>query len=137
MGSILARGEILVSQPEWRFNYWNPDIILCLSCAHHGNLGYLPEFMSVYRRHSGSLTASLRASREKRFSDAISQYQNFDKETHYQHTDIIRAKVRQVKADLQRERWGWFYFWLHPLKFAAKLKEYFITRRDKNGPACG
>jgi len=133
MASIMARSEILARLPEWRLDLWCSDIAIRLWCAHHGNLGYLNEIMAVYRRHPGGLSISMGPLREKRYSDEIYLYREFDKETGYQHTDVIQARMRQVEAKFQRERLGLFYFLLHPDKFVAKVKQYYALgacRRD-------
>ena len=123
--SVMARSEILATLPEWRLNIWSGDVLVRLWCAHHGNLGYLNEVMSVYRIHSGGMVAMLRSSPEKRYAKAMYLYREFDKETHYQHTASIQARAQEVEHKFQRRRLGWFYFLLHPGKIIARLKEYY------------
>lgn len=123
--SVLARSEILASLPEWRLNVLCGDNVLRLWCAHHGNLGYLNEIMSVYRNHPGGLTTTMRPLREKRYSEKIYMYCEFDKETHHQHTDQIQKMIEEANESFRRERMGRFlYFLLRPRKTIAKIKEY-------------
>ena len=121
--SVMARSEILATLPEWRVKIWCGDVLFRLWCAHHGNLGYLNEIMSVYRRHPGCLRIMMRPLRERRYAEEMFLYREFDKETHYQHTAIIQAWVREVEGRFQRERLGRLYFLLHPDRFIAKLKK--------------
>jgi len=121
--SVMARSEILASLPQWRFDVWDPDTVLLLWCAHHGNLGYLNEIMSVYRRHPGSLTSSMRPLLAKRQADALYAYQKFDQETLYQHTDIIQTVIEQKNEYFRRKRSGRWYYLLHPHKMIATLKK--------------
>lgn len=126
MPSVLARSEILATLPAWRSKVWCPDVVLRLWCAHHGNLGYLNQVISVYRRHPGGMNASMRPFREKRFAEEMYLYREFDKETHYQHTDLIQKMIEQTNERFHRERVGWFlYYLLRPHKTIAKIKEYY------------
>jgi hypothetical protein len=123
--SVVARSEVLARLPEWRLNIWCPDAAARLWCAHYGNLGYLNEVMAVYRRHPYGMVMTMGPFREKRYADEMYLYREFDKETGYQHTNVIQARVRQVKGKFQRERLGLFYFLLRPDRFFAKVKTYY------------
>jgi glycosyltransferase involved in cell wall biosynthesis len=122
--SNMARSDVLASLPEWRLKIWCGDVLFRLWCAHHGNAGYLNEVMAVYRHHSNGLTARVIAQPEKRFSETIYLHQQFDRETGYQHTDLIQKLVKQEKEAWRRQRLGWRYYLIQPGKFVARLKQY-------------
>jgi glycosyltransferase involved in cell wall biosynthesis len=124
LASIMTRSEVLAGLPLWRLRVWNGDLVLRLWCAHCGDIGYLDEIMSVYRSHASGMVAAMKKQREKKYADKLFVYREFDKETGYQHSDILRARIRQVEEKLQRERTGSLYFLLHPKKSIARLMEY-------------
>jgi glycosyltransferase involved in cell wall biosynthesis len=124
LSTLMARSEILATLPEWLWRVWCSDIVVCLWCAHHGDLGYLKEIMAVYRRHPGGMILTMGPLREKRRSEELFMYGELDRETHYQHTADLQARMRQVESKFQRERLGPLYFLLHPGKFVAKVREY-------------
>ncbi len=125
LSSVLARSEVVASLPAWRVNVWNGDVVLRLWCAHHGNLGYLNDIMSVYRKHPGGLTTSMRAFSEKRYSEGMYLYRQFDEDTQFQHTTFLQAQIQQVGEKYQHERLGKLYYLLHPKKIIAILREYY------------
>jgi glycosyltransferase involved in cell wall biosynthesis len=126
VASIMARSEILDTLPEWRLNIWHGDTLFRLWCAHHGNLGYVNEIMSVYRVHSGGLMAMMRLSLEKGILDELFVYQRFDQETNYQHTDPIQMRIKHVKAFYRQKQLGRCYYLLYPHRLIAKFKKYYM-----------
>jgi glycosyltransferase involved in cell wall biosynthesis len=112
--SILARSSVIADLPEWRIHVWAGDLLFKLWCAHHGNLGYLNEIMSVYRKNPNGL--SVKTSFKKASSEILKVYHEFDKATKYQHTIIIQACIRRRKEKQWRRRLGWFYYFFHPLR---------------------
>ncbi len=122
--SHLARSDVLASLPEWRLKIWCGDVLFRLWCAHHGKVGYLNDVMAVYRRHSNGLTARVIAQPKKRFSETIFLYQQFDRETGYQHTDLMQKLVKREREAWRRQQLGWRYYLLRPGTFVARLKQY-------------
>jgi glycosyltransferase involved in cell wall biosynthesis len=122
--SHLARSEVLATLPEWRLKLWSGDLLFRLWCAHHGAVGYLSDIMAVYRKHAGGLTAKVLAQPRQRFSGTLFLYEQFDRETGYQHTALIQPLIAQEKAKFQRQRLGGFYFLRHPGQAIDRLKQY-------------
>jgi hypothetical protein len=80
--------------------------------------------MAVYRKHAGGLTGKMLAQPTQRFSGTIFLYEQFDRETGYQHTDLIQPLIAQEKAKFQRQRLGGLYFLRHPGQAIDRLKQY-------------
>jgi len=131
--SMFARSQLLASLPDWRTEIIYGDLLFRLWCAHHGDIGYLPEAMSVYRVHKTSLMAGLN-NIEQRGNIYINLYSKFDKETNYQYEKEIQRALKEIKNEFRflsrKTKWGWFAFLLHPGKLLEKLLEYLdILRR--------
>jgi glycosyltransferase involved in cell wall biosynthesis len=120
--SILARSSVLNTLPEWRARLINGDRLMRLWCAHHGPLGYLTDVMSVYRKHGESMLHKMQKSRQDWYASTVYLCSEFDKETHYQHSEQLRRLVHQARQYSQRSRWGRTYYLLHPRQSVAKLK---------------
>jgi len=101
--SILARGEILASLPKWRTEIRYGDLLIRLWCAHHGDLAYLGEAMSVYRVHAGGIIMSNR-SLDLHQSTIADIYRRFDDETRPRYSDLIEPAIRRTEQEYRFER---------------------------------
>ncbi len=122
--SVLARTEILATLPEWRLKIWCGDVLFRLWCAHHGNLGYLDEIMSVYRIHPHGMTSLAFHFREKYYSEELFLYQQLDKDTGYQHSASIQSQIKRVQEKYRRNQHQNIYYLIHPMKLVARFREY-------------
>jgi glycosyltransferase involved in cell wall biosynthesis len=123
--SVMARGEFLATLPAWRLKVWCGDVLSRLWCAHHGNLGYLDEIMSVYRVHAGGMVTLMRSLQEKAREQELFLYTQLDKETNYQHTDALQEKIKKVKEKYQRRQNQTIYYLTHPTKILMRLRQYY------------
>jgi glycosyltransferase involved in cell wall biosynthesis len=57
--SLMARGDLVRNLPRWVWEGLWSDWLSLLAIAEHGELGYLPERMGVYRMHSAGISAGL------------------------------------------------------------------------------
>ncbi|HET9197334.1 MAG TPA: glycosyltransferase, partial [Solirubrobacterales bacterium] len=57
--SVMARGDLVRDLPPWVWEGLWADWLSLLAIAEHGDLGYLPGQMGVYRAHSAGLSAGL------------------------------------------------------------------------------
>ena len=101
--SILVRGEILASLPEWRKDVRYGDLLARLWFAHHGNLAYMNDVMSVYRVHPGGMIMS-NQSLDLHYSSIVDIYKRFDAETAGQYSDLIEKAVKEINAEYRFER---------------------------------
>jgi glycosyltransferase involved in cell wall biosynthesis len=123
-GSVIVRSDILTTLPDWRLNVWCGDVVHRLWCAHNGPLGYLNEIMSVYRVHSGGMVAAMANWRAKARAQEIFLYEQMDRETGHQHTEILQAKIRQVQQRRLRNRNPWLHYLIHPTNIFIRLRQY-------------
>jgi glycosyltransferase involved in cell wall biosynthesis len=125
--SIVLRGSVANTLPKWREKYNLLDLITLLWCGHHGNLGYLDEIMSVYRKHPQGLSRKIE-SEGGYFAEIKQILTEFDRETDYLHTDLIQRRIKTVdqkhSAYLRRRKYGYLYFLLRPDKAYERLRHY-------------
>jgi GT2 family glycosyltransferase len=57
--SLMARGELVRALPDWVWDGLWSDWLALATIAQHGDIGYLPRTMGVYRTHRGGLCAGL------------------------------------------------------------------------------
>jgi glycosyltransferase involved in cell wall biosynthesis len=57
--SLMARGELVRTLPDWVWEGLWSDWLALVAMARHGDIGYLPGAMGVYRTHRGGLCSGL------------------------------------------------------------------------------
>ncbi|MFR9166877.1 MAG: glycosyltransferase [Dysgonomonas sp.] len=80
------------SYPEWFDSIENNDYVLQMLLSTKGSVNYIPEYMSVYRRHAGGVTAHFTP-----FYSAKAMYklfECFDKETNGRFHRCIKEKIK-------------------------------------------
>jgi len=127
--SVMARSEILETLPPWRTEISCGDVLLRLWCAHHGDLAYLDEVMSVYRIHKGGITSRRRPMVKERYTELFFIYRQFDQETHLIHAETINDLCRQARRRMRIERFGVPYLLFSYLLFSPKE---FMVHAKKN-----
>ena len=131
--SVMERSEFLGTLPGWSTQVWCLDVVMRLWCAHHGKLGYLSDIMAVRRVHRGGLVARNRTRLAKSLAEEKFLYQELDKDTNYQHTAVLQAKVRQVEERYRRSMGGKWFYLTRPGQVFRRLREY--VRALKRGAA--
>ena len=130
--SVMARADILATQPEWTLKIWCGDLLFRLWCLHHGPFAYLDRVMSVYRRQGGGLEVNRkRGGGQAYFDDVLFTLREFDQATGGAHADAIRSEIGRMRRDRAQQRWGLAYALLHPSHLAMRLKEYAKVIRQK------
>jgi hypothetical protein len=125
MASQMARSDVLATLPDWRLKIWCGDLLFRLWCAHCGNVGYIDRIMSVYRRYTDGMDISRRSQGPKSyFDDVLYTYREFDKATHFVHTDLIQREIARMQERQLRQRSRRGYLLLRPRYVVARLKEY-------------
>ncbi len=128
--SILARSCVLKAIPEWSRHVWCGDLLMHLWCAHHGDLGYISDVMSVYRRHLGGLTMTIAQDADRVFPAEIFVYREFDRETDYRYTGLLKRAIRRAENDRRftksRIKWGVLSFLLHPEQALTRSKRFVV-----------
>jgi glycosyltransferase involved in cell wall biosynthesis len=135
MASLMARSDVLATLPDWRLKIWCGDLLFRLWCAHHGNFGYFDQIMSVYRRHAGGMALDRQLQGHRAyFDDVYYTLQEFDKATHFAHTDLIQREIARLKEIQVRHRIrGRWYYLARPSQIIARFKRYadWIDRQEK------
>ena len=74
--SVMARGELVRDLPRWTWEGLWADWLSLLAIAQHGDFGYLPEQMGVYRVHSAGISSGL--SRAEQLEEDLRLYELLD-----------------------------------------------------------
>jgi len=115
-GSLMMRASVYYQLPTWRGKVCAPDVVIKLWGAYQGKVGYLPELMSVYRKHSGGMTSNLTP--KEFFLDLIYICEEFDKATDFQFTKYLQQAIKINKEQYHRyqlrRKIGYLYFVLFP-----------------------
>lgn len=127
--SMLIRSEVCNSIPEWRKDIWCGDLLNALWSAHHGKLKYVNEVMSIYRRHYGGISIKLRGNIDSEQEVTDFTYRQFDKETNYVYSELIRQAIKSIGRNFQycrlKDKYGLFVFVLRPDKTVSIIKRIF------------
>jgi glycosyltransferase involved in cell wall biosynthesis len=87
--SVMARGELVRNLPRWTWEGLWSDWLSLLAIAQHGDFGYLPEQLGVYRVHSAGISSGL--SRTEQLEEDLRLYELLD--------DVVGERFR---PDLER-----------------------------------
>lgn len=132
--SSMARADILATLPEWRLTIWCGDLLFRLWCLHHGPFAYLDSIMSVYRRHPDGLDAQRYRLDQKAFSDdVLFTLREFDRETRFEHSDVLRREIARKRHEQLRRRFGPAYLMLCPRHVMKLIRDYARMFRQKKG----
>ncbi len=126
-GSVVARRDVLDSIPAWQDSVVWKDLLVRLWCAHHGQLAYLNEVMSVYRVHASGLTAGILRSRQAAYESELFLYEQLDKETQHQHTEALQGQLRRLKAEARHRQLGKLHYLLHPVAALHEIRRYYAV----------
>ena len=92
--SVVFRHRLFPQFPDWYFKLTLGDWPLHLLNAAHGNIGYLPEVMSVYRVHSRGLWSNM--SLAERLDDIFAMYSAIDCHFHGRYAEEIDRQRRKT-----------------------------------------
>jgi len=102
--SAMARGEYVRSLPEWVWQGLWSDWLALLAIARHGDLGYLPETMGVYRVHAAGISAGL--SRAEQLEEDLRFYELLGSAVDERYRPELESAVRSRRCQLAVERSG-------------------------------
>jgi glycosyltransferase involved in cell wall biosynthesis len=107
--SIMLRGGLITSFPEWWYVGGIGDWELLLFFAQHGDVGYIDEVMGAYRKHVGGIyTAS---NDTDRIGRQIRMYENINRYFDFKHNTTIKNIMSELCHDLaiqfaERQDWS-------------------------------
>lgn len=102
--SVMARGELVRNLPRWVWEGLWADWLSLLAIARHGELGYLPEQMGVYRVHSAGVSSGL--PRAEQLEEDLRLYAVLDDVVEERHRPELEAAVRSRRGQIAVERAG-------------------------------
>jgi glycosyltransferase involved in cell wall biosynthesis len=123
--SMMVRKEVIETLPEWRRGILSVDRLVSMWCAHLGNVGFIKEIMSVYRKHPEGVSSKIR--KKAKISGFIHLLQLFDQETERRYTDLIQPLIKQ---NLRRKLLTPLYQYLYSDKIVTWLQK--LTKRVVN-----
>ena len=91
--SILFRRD-MSSTPDWFNKVVNGDYALQLLLSLKGNIGYLPDNMSVYRQHFGGVSATLKPFNQTAW--IVFLLDEFNKYTNGRYKSLIFARIKRI-----------------------------------------
>lgn len=100
--SVMARGELVRNLPRWTWEGLWSDWLSLLAIAQHGEFGYLPEQLGVYRVHSAGISAGL--SRAEQLEEDLRLYELLDDVVEERYRPGLERAVRSRRCQMAVER---------------------------------
>ena len=100
--SVMARGELVRDLPPWTWEGLWADWLSLLAIARHGDLGYLPEPMGVYRVHAAGISSGL--SRAGQLEEDLRLYELLGGVVEERFRPDLERAVRSRRGQLAVER---------------------------------
>ena len=133
---VVFKREPVRELPEWYQRMLVGDYPLFLLLAYHGNIRYIDQIMSVYRKHPGGVWTSNIGNDEfwvKYLLSLIDMYQAFDQYSDYLYHKKIRIRVAFLRflVDEKQSRKNIFRYWKD---MPLPLLSYVFVRLYVNPP---
>lgn len=126
--SVMARGDLVRNLPGWVWEGLWSDWLSLLAIARHGDLGYLPEQMGVYRVHSAGISSGL--SRAEQLEEDLRFYDLVGAVVDERYRPDLERAVRARRCQIAVERAGVpFAGAVGVLAAAAEAPSYLNGRR--------
>jgi glycosyltransferase involved in cell wall biosynthesis len=100
--SVMARGELVRNLPGWTWEGLWSDWLSLLAIAQHGDFGYLPEQLGVYRVHSAGISSGL--SRTEQLEEDLRLYELLDDVVGERFRPDLERAVRSRRLQMTVER---------------------------------
>ncbi len=97
--SMLMVNEYVMKQPDWFVNVYNGDWALQMILSTKGDIRYINEPMSVYRKNMGGLSGSAYERTEYIIAKKIELLNYFDKYSGHLHTEQIKKKIINLRKE--------------------------------------
>jgi len=100
--SLMARGDLVRGLPSWVWEGLWSDWLALLAIAEHGELGYLPEQMGVYRMHAAGISSGL--SRAEQLEEDLRFYELIEPAVAERHRPELESAIRSRRCQIAVER---------------------------------
>lgn len=91
--SVMFRNGLLTEYPAWYHQSKSGDIPRYILLAKLGNIGYLPDVMSVYRKNRGGVSFTDSEVDANFLFNRIGMYNGINRELAYKHDRVLRRNV--------------------------------------------
>ena len=125
---MLMLAEIAKNPPDWFANVYNGDWALQMLLSTKGDIFYIDEPMSVYRKNMGGLSGSAHERKEyiigkqNELLDYFNDYTNKEFDVHVQ---AKKASLNQLLKDFKLRKKGAMAYWL---RNPGKLMKKYTSR---------
>lgn len=99
--SMMFRRKCITPFPEWFKGIYNGDWALHMICANNGNIGYIDEVMSVYRKTNTNLSATMNSSNV--LKNVIHTLQVFNENTEFKYDESIKLRIRKLEKIIAKK----------------------------------
>lgn len=91
--SVLFRNGLLTNYPDWYYQSKSGDIPRYILLAKLGNIGYLPDVMSVYRKNRGGVSFTDSEVDADFLFNRIGMYQGINRELDFKYDRVLRRNI--------------------------------------------
>jgi glycosyltransferase involved in cell wall biosynthesis len=102
--SVMARGDLVRELPDWVWKSLWSDWLALVAIARHGDIGYLPYAMGVYRVHRGGVSAGL--TRAAQLEEDLRLFKVLRGVVGLEDKPLVEASVRERHCQLLVEEAG-------------------------------
>jgi glycosyltransferase involved in cell wall biosynthesis len=100
--SAMLRREVFSDFAPWVYTFSLSDVPLWIQAAGHGKIGFIPEFLAVYRVHEGGVWSGKDAIYQ--VEQTIELYERLDAELGYRYSAVLGRVLRRFRAQLACEQ---------------------------------
>ena len=98
--STVFRNVFTEGMPDWWWKTASGDLGIFIEVARFGKIKYLPQTMSVYRKHRGGMTNIHTPTNRYFLQNRLEMFQNLDEYFNFQYSKIILETVSKYKNEL-------------------------------------
>ena len=95
--SIVFRADIKINA-KWLRHIYNRDYALQLLCVYEGPFHYIPEIMSVYRKHNGGIRTRIGFKGIQVEQKIIEILHYFNIHTEFRYNEIISQRIKEIEV---------------------------------------
>jgi glycosyltransferase involved in cell wall biosynthesis len=99
--SAMLRREVFSDFAPWVYTFSLSDVPLWVQAASHGKIGFIPEFLAVYRVHDGGVWSGKDPIYQ--VEQTIELYERLDAELDRRYTPVLARVTRRFRAQLACE----------------------------------
>jgi len=102
--SAMLRRRVFHDFRPWVYDFSVSDVPLWVEAARHGAIGFIPEFLGVYRVHSGGVWSGKDVPYQ--VEQTIELYEQLNRDLHGAYEHVLRRTLARFEGQLALERAG-------------------------------